>query len=151
MRVENWTSRILANAIIGFTRADLIAWPHPLADCQWRLALVEPRLLVRVEGEHQPASIRPDLVLAHTSDYALICECKVGTIQAAQLANYGKLSRDHVADQTHLRGTTACQVCYFGVAPHEESCKQTLQGKAVPLVVFHDDEARLASHRLDEP
>jgi hypothetical protein len=121
-----------------------------MADCGWRLSLIEQRLLVTVPGQHQPAAVRPDVIVTHDSDAVLVCECKFGTVQEPQLANYRRLDTSQISEGTHLMATSH-QVCYFGVAEHVEGCKLSLDGTSIPLIVFSDDAARLVAHELDEP
>jgi hypothetical protein len=151
MRVENWTSRVVVNALIGFSRADPV-WPNPLGECGWRVSTVEPDWLVDVPGTQQPGRIRPDVVFAlRAGEELLLFECKVGTVQTDQLARYQLVTVNRIRDQTPERPVNAVQVAYAGTEPHRLSCEQSLAGTGVPLLTFSNDEAILSLGNLNEP
>lgn len=150
MNVANWTSRILLNALIGFSRQDP-AWPNPLGDCGWRVSTVEPEWLVDLAGTQQPGRIRPDVVFAlRAGEQLLLVECKVGTVQADQLERYLNVEVNRIRAQSYERPLNAVQVVYVGTEPHRASCERSLAETDLPLVVFADDGARLARREINE-
>src|SRR5437588_8202278 len=121
MPVANWNSRILTNAIIGFTKWDP-TWPSPLANLGWYVSLLEGYVPVRAPDQQAPSTLRPDLILVNAADRtAIVSECKAGTVQQSQLANYQKLTLDNLREHGVERGIDSMQVVYFGTEPHRES------------------------------
>jgi hypothetical protein len=149
-RVGSWSSRILTNALIGFTRSDP-SWPSPLRSAGWHLNIIEPAWLVDREGEPRPEKIRPDLVLAaDTGESVLVVDCKVGSVQIDQLERYLLLDAARLRAQCSVVPLNDFCITYATIDSHAESCVRSIGTNPVALVIFSDESVNLVHHRLPE-